>query len=657
MAENQRYASSSSDAEAISKAILMATKGLKLEPADSEATSFLRGLNGSGHKASNLSEASGLEVEIRHTNHSLKIAFDSDGENEELDLDELYEECRESQQELVRVQKTLLKDSKISKELEDIIFDPEEDEVHYENFQDVGEVVDAAYGLIDRKFNTAKPEPEGSFHKLAASIRKGFHGFCRNAKNVEPFLKFIPDVSGYGSVLVGALSIILKVAAAYESLDTLIHTALDDIRRITDSPTNQILKALSNDASLHEKMSALYAKIFGVLRLVTERVFARAKRWNKFKRSVTHLDDNEDELSALRLEMLQKAEDVRHLVQTLGVIKLDRIEKKVGALLDLDLQERLERGNALVQLYSLLTASMEMNKHMSKQIMTQRKKKRGRRLDPPPLPEVDVDELLEAKCFPRTMIEDDCLELSNSRNLLGGGRDYQKMRYLSDHNRLEAFVTLQTSMVLMINGGVGSRDDQLSPVSYVVAKLVTTLRTVQQQSPFIISVSFFCGQHQNDGYSGCRELMITLILQLIDQYRAFSAEVLSECNWYLEESDLGGFCDLYEKLCYELPEGTMLYCTLDGLSAFSFPNKRLEEMQIVVGRLLALARGISEKPSACIKFLCATPAICPGVEPVFESWDILDLKDRSTSSVRGCIDWEDGILAASMMPQMMQEEQ
>lgn len=382
---------------------------------------------------------------------------------------------------------------------------------------------------------------------------------------------------------------------------------------------------------------------------------------------MTHLDVNEDELSSLCLEMLQKAKDVRHLVQTLGVIKMDRIEKKVGAIYKLDLQERIERGNALVQLYSLLTASMEMHKHMSSkasylprfphkltipgQIMTQKKKRRLLAPAPPRLPEVNVDELLEAKCFPRTMVEDDCRELSNIRNLLGGGRDYQKMRTLSDHNRLQAFVTLDTSMVLMVNGGVGSRDDQLSPVSYVVAKLVATLRTVQQQSPFIISVAFFCGQHQKDGYSGCRELMITLVLQLIDQYRAFSAEVLNECNWYLEKYDLGDLCGLYEKLCYELPEGTILYCTLDGLSAFSFPDKRLQETQMVVGQLLALARGISEQPRACIKFLCATPAICPGVEALFESWDILDLDDRPTSSVRGCIDWEDGSIAAGMMSQ------
>ncbi|KAK7994553.1 hypothetical protein PG991_016141 [Apiospora marii] len=651
MADSHHHASGSPDAETISKGIQMATQGLKLEPTNSQVTSYLRGLNGSGHRALDLSEASGLEVEIRKTHQSLKLTLDSDEENEKLDFDKLYEECRESQQELILVQKAYLKKSK---DLGDIIVDLKEDEVHYENFQDVGKVVDAAYGLIDKELNAVKPQPQGRFQNLAASIRKGFHGFSRNAKNVEPFLEFIPDISGYGSVVVGALSIILKVAAA-------------DIRSITDSPTNRILKALSNDAALHEKMSALYAKIFGVLCLVTERVFASSKRWRRFKRAVARLGANEDELSTLRLEMLQKAKDVRHLVQNLGVIKMDRIEKKVGALLDLNLQERIERGNALVQLYSLLTASMEMNKHMSSkvfhlprflhkltipgQIMTQKKKRRLLAPAPPSLPEVNVDELLEAKGFLRTMIEDDCLELSNIRNSLGGGRDFQKMRKLPDHNRLQAFVTLDTSMVLMVNGEVGSRDDQLSPVSYVVAKLVTTLRTVQQQSPFIISVAFFCGQHQKDGYAGCRELMITLILQLIDQYRAFSAELLNECNRYLGENNLSGLCDLFEKLCYELPEGTMLYCILDGLSSFSFPDKRLQETQMVVGRLLALARGISEKPSACIKFLCATPAICPGVEAVFESWDVLDLDDRTTSSVRGSIDWEDGSLAASMMSQ------
>lgn len=84
MADIRRHASRSPDAETISKGIQMATQGLKLEPTNSEVTSYLKGLDGSGHKALDLSEASGLEVEVRNTHHSLKLTFDSEGENEKL---------------------------------------------------------------------------------------------------------------------------------------------------------------------------------------------------------------------------------------------------------------------------------------------------------------------------------------------------------------------------------------------------------------------------------------------------------------------------------------------------------------------------------------------------------------------------------------------
>lgn len=136
-------------------------------------------------------------------------------------------------------------------------------------------------------------------------------------------------------------------------------------------------------------------------------------------------------------------------------------------------------------------------------------------------------------------------------------------------------------------------------------------------------------------------MMITLILQLIDQYRDFSNKILNECMQSLEARDLTGLCDLYEALCLELPETAILYCTIDGLSFFSYPEKRLRETRMIIARLLALSRDIEKSPRAYIQFLCATPASCPDMTDLFKLRETVDLDGCMENSEQDLIDLED----------------
>ena len=177
-----------------------------------------------------------------------------------------------SQRELIKVQKKCIKDSK-HKELNESAIGSEDGELHYASVADVEKVVATAYKFLDTKPNPGKQKEDGRFASLARYIHKGFRCFRRNAENMQCFLAFIPDASGYGSVLSGGLSIILQAAATYETLDELICGVLDDIRRITEFRGYEALEAARNNPEFHRKMSSLYAMILDALRLVTKRVF------------------------------------------------------------------------------------------------------------------------------------------------------------------------------------------------------------------------------------------------------------------------------------------------------------------------------------------------------------------------------------------------
>ncbi|KAK8101896.1 hypothetical protein PG999_012270 [Apiospora kogelbergensis] len=593
-----RGVSCSSDVELKSKVAQLAARGVKLSPTSKKATQFL--------KLDSFPEASGVKIDEGSNYSRLRASLGLDEEVDKLDFNELYQECKESQARLVSTQRRLLKDSKKTKELEFII-DGDVGEIRYESLQDLGDVVDNACGLINQKLSAAKPEEEGKFERFARKLRQGFRGFCRNAENIEPFLEFIPEALGAGSALFGALTVVIKVAGAYQSLDDLVCKALENIRSIADSSTNLVLGAMPNSKKLHMQMSTVYACVFGVLRLASERVFQG--RWKKVGLAITHPKNNGDELNSLRLAMMEKH---RSLEVTLLIVNMGQINKTVAAMSRSEMEQKVNQFWLAKEIHDLLVANgslRPLKKDKTKRLVRGKSSKK--------LPRLNVDDLLLDKLFPTTLVEDDCLELSSSESL-PGRRDHHRVKAVTGNNQLQAFIKLETEKILMILGGMGGRDDQLSPVSHVVAKLITALREVQQRNQSMLTVTFFCGQHQYDGYSSCRAMMITLILQLIDQYRDFSNEILNECMQSLEARDVTGLCDLYEALCFELPETAILYCTIDGLGFFGYPNKRLSETRMILGRLLDLSRDIEKSPKACIKFLCATPALCPDMADLFE---------------------------------------
>jgi len=236
--------------------------------------------------------------------------------------------------------------------------------------------------------------------------------------------------------------------------------------------------------------------------------------------------------------------------------------------------------------------------------------------------------------YQRDLIPKDCQSILASTRL--SQEDQQKVHELSNHIRLQTFIEVDYSYILMINGAPRSQHVPRSVVTFVSAKLVDSLRQVCQSNRIYCALAYFCGEHhrKQDEFSSARDMIITLLLQLLDQYRDFEAELLETCRATIFSKDIKGLCDLFERFVQALPEQTVLFCVLDGIGFFETPQARMVDTMAIIERLLQLSRERAPE-SPIVKLLFTTPARCLHFSRLFEPYEVFTL--RSNSYSRGVV--------------------
>jgi hypothetical protein len=161
---------------------------------------------------------------------------------------------------------------------------------------------------------------------------------------------------------------------------------------------------------------------------------------------------------------------------------------------------------------------------------------------------------------------------------------------------------------------------QLSPLSYVCAMLAHALRQRSEDSLVLV---FFCGQHAdaNDDLHGLLGLMRSLLSQLVRLlvYKKWMSDVAPvRMDRFMSTSDLdpmeqddenpclADLCGLFHRLLGVAPEGTAVYCLVDGISHFDREALR-EDYDIVVGSLGNIVS--DQRLGACFKVLMTSPTV------------------------------------------------
>lgn len=167
---------------------------------------------------------------------------------------------------------------------------------------------------------------------------------------------------------------------------------------------------------------------------------------------------------------------------------------------------------------------------------------------------------------------------------------------------MSAFLDGDAGSKLLVVQGNHDATQFLSPLSYVCAK-VTDFMSV---SDAVICLTYFCSRHTDDWReprANAQGLLVQLIGQLLNQPESrkrkkfkpdlstLTGEDLSE----IEEEDLSATWRAFETIVKQLPKGTVVFCFIDGMSAYENSARRRETTMFMkkLCRLIRKVKGIS----------------------------------------------------------------
>lgn len=151
------------------------------------------------------------------------------------------------------------------------------------------------------------------------------------------------------------------------------------------------------------------------------------------------------------------------------------------------------------------------------------------------------------------------------------GQAYTLMR----SRNFEIWLRSEETQVLLVDGNCpASLNSRTSPISLICATLVQSLPDVQP----VIRLHYFCGLHTsaNDPLSGPTGLMRSLISQLLP-IQNFDLSFINTRSYrdQIYRCELSHLCDLFQRLVYQIPIDTVVFCIVDGISLY----ERLEWME------------------------------------------------------------------------------
>lgn len=244
---------------------------------------------------------------------------------------------------------------------------------------------------------------------------------------------------------------------------------------------------------------------------------------------------------------------------------------------------------------------------------------------------IDVDEMIQDLRYQRDLIPKDCKSIVMEMIRMTP-TDEMILQELSNHIRMQAFIQVDQSCVLFLNGGLRAEESPYTVVSFLSAKLVQSLTTIRQSNQNICLLAYFCGEHHRKRveFSQPRELVITLLLQLIDQFRGFDTPLLRKLSDCIVRESVPGLCECLGQLLGALPKQLVVFCVLDGISFWETPSDRQRGMTTILELLLGLGRD-SEEKGARVKVFATTPSRCPQFGNLFESYEFFNLPMNGNS--------------------------
>lgn len=239
--------------------------------------------------------------------------------------------------------------------------------------------------------------------------------------------------------------------------------------------------------------------------------------------------------------------------------------------------------------------------------------------------EEDVSQdLLDRFQYDQSLANDDCQTHLQATALLSK-KDENRVLYLIQNIRLQAWLAVDETSALFLIGNAHHRT--ISPTSLVCAKLLAaTTNNVN-----MIVTAFFCSQHTDalsDVNGRPSELAMSILLQLVDQYRGFEPGLVRDCMERLDPESVKSICKAIGRFARALPPTKIWFCVVDAVGFFADGGRR-DEMLFLLRYLVGATRRAGGRR---VKLLVSTPGRWLEAEEYFAVDEVLVVPDVCSSS-------------------------
>ncbi|KAI1150758.1 hypothetical protein F4825DRAFT_425466 [Nemania diffusa] len=430
------------------------------------------------------------------------------------------------------------------------------------------------------KYNK-KADKESPFGR----VRGFFRSLRSNSPAIQNWLSLLPSDSMYGSLICGGFKVILRAATRMDEIKEFIVGAMAAIPDEVDKA--QLLIDYNTDQDVNRRLytsvSSLYIAVLGILNHII--VWYKEKSLKRHVKALLYQETYEKNLET-KVDTFKRAVlAVKSEAEICGFRRLQIVDERTkGQSKMLEEIVLLLRSNPNIDFrtgqfrqYPFATAGQTTLKRRA----------------------ISRQSLCEAVLrYDENIPSDDLAAiLHGGSNLSLKGQD--RVVYVIESEALKAWLLNSNNAALLIRGSSEHLESDESAISFVVAHLVQSTQKAQHASR-ILGLFWFTKQHQNksrDADANVHGVIRSLIGQLVYGYGEFDLYFIkrSHATAIREDNDIKTLCDVFDNLIYQLPEKTIVFCIIDGLSCLEYSEKH--DVQYVVQRLLSIVRHSNENGS------------------------------------------------------------
>ncbi|CAJ2507742.1 Uu.00g089280.m01.CDS01 [Anthostomella pinea] len=504
-----------------------------------------------------------------------------------INLDQTYSHCINAQNSLVVTANKLARKRKL----------PSIDLNTIHSWTEVEESVIGTCNTLEAIPERDNAIPSGFINKL----KGGSRSLCKHAGAGITLAKVVPTDS-YLSVLAGGLTGVFTALQKTGQYRKDILDALEDITFVLNDHA-ALLHLDEQDEELHRRAASLYRSLFSLLEAILQWFLKKTlvtgvktlidssgfseqlkSRRDDVKLSVERFRRHTNQIYARKQNAMLQQNNTMLYMQGTSINMHNRNSHEIlGELAQM--QRTLSRIAVLEKLEFFLNVDQDAMEERIALIVARRAKPKSK------LRAVDIDGIFEHYLYEPRLITTDSNSLLDVPFRPGYDMDEHRILAIRQNPSFKAWLVLDQSSMLLLNAN--SEMASSLEMSYLSAKTfqrVLEISTEQADAPTkLITLAFFCSRHQDymrDINGKPAELAMTLLLQLLDQYRDFDQNMLAAIPDPLDPDDLGSICLTFGCLLAALPQNVIVILIIDGLRFYTQPARRRDLTRHVIEYLV-----------------------------------------------------------------------